>query len=131
MRPLDGPGAAELQEPRLPLTDITPPDASEELAAAEAVETPGPGSCWLCRSSPCGSRAQPGEYGVRTVAPVSPLGDQAGASAGILATAGRGPITDRDPYPTLSRAPENPGAVTWGQQSRNPLYPPARRSESF
>ncbi|KAM7072949.1 solute carrier family 35 member G1 [Molossus nigricans] len=59
MRPLDDPGAAELQEPRLPLTDITPPAASEELAAAEAVETPGPGSCWLCRSSPCGSRAQP------------------------------------------------------------------------
>ncbi|XP_058399547.1 solute carrier family 35 member G1 isoform X1 [Diceros bicornis minor] len=59
MRPLDGTGAAELPELGLTLTDDAPPGASEEPAAAEAAETPGPGRCWLCRSSPCGSCAQP------------------------------------------------------------------------
>ncbi|XP_066211268.1 solute carrier family 35 member G1 [Saccopteryx leptura] len=58
MSSVDSPGATELQ-PRVPLADDTPPDASEEPAAVEAVETSGPGCCWSCRSSPSGSRAQP------------------------------------------------------------------------
>ncbi|XP_054585338.1 solute carrier family 35 member G1-like isoform X2 [Eptesicus fuscus] len=71
MRPLDSTGVAELREPGLPLKTDTSPSASAEPAAtreepaaareepAEAVETPGRSWCWLCRSSPCGSRAQP------------------------------------------------------------------------
>ncbi|ELK00898.1 solute carrier family 35 member G1 isoform X1 [Pteropus alecto] len=59
MWPLESPGAAELQETGLPLTDDTPPGASEEPAAAEAAETLDSGWCWPCRSSPCGSRVQP------------------------------------------------------------------------
>ncbi|XP_032985760.1 solute carrier family 35 member G1 isoform X2 [Rhinolophus ferrumequinum] len=58
MRPLDGTQAAERQEPALPLTGDRSPGASEEPAAADAAGTPGPGWCWLCRSSPCGSRVQ-------------------------------------------------------------------------
>ncbi|KAI5271888.1 Solute Carrier Family 35 Member G1 [Manis pentadactyla] len=56
MRPLDGTGEAEPPESGLSLTDHAPPDASEEPAAAEAEETPGPCRGWLCCSSPC---AQP------------------------------------------------------------------------
>ncbi|CAK6436258.1 unnamed protein product [Pipistrellus nathusii] len=64
MRPLGSIGVAELREPGLPLTEDTTPSTSEDAQAvreepAEAVETPGPSWCWLCRSSPCGSRAQP------------------------------------------------------------------------
>nr|XP_019595319.1 PREDICTED: solute carrier family 35 member G1 isoform X2 [Rhinolophus sinicus] len=58
MRPLDVAQAAERQEPALPLTGDRSPGASEEPAAADAAGTPGRGWCWLCRSSPCGSRVQ-------------------------------------------------------------------------
>ncbi|XP_062958413.1 solute carrier family 35 member G1 isoform X2 [Cynocephalus volans] len=55
----DSAGAAEPEEPGLPLTDGAHAGASEEPAAAEAAEAPGSGRCWLCRSSPCASRAEP------------------------------------------------------------------------
>lgn len=58
MRPLDVAQAAERQEPALPLTGDRSPGASEDPAAADAAGTPGRGWCWLCRSSPCGSRVQ-------------------------------------------------------------------------
>ncbi|KAI4550952.1 hypothetical protein R6Z07F_017751 [Ovis aries] len=58
MRPLDDTGAAKRQESGLPLMDIPSPGSRQEPAAAEVVETPGPGGCWQCPSSPCGSRAQ-------------------------------------------------------------------------
>ncbi|XP_036903290.1 solute carrier family 35 member G1 [Sturnira hondurensis] len=61
MRPVDSARATELQEPGLPLTGDTPSGASEEPTATEEVETPDPhsGWCWLCRPSPCSSRANP------------------------------------------------------------------------
>ncbi|XP_037352346.1 solute carrier family 35 member G1 [Talpa occidentalis] len=59
MQPLDSAGAAEPLEPGLPLTDGEPPGAQAEPAATEAGETPAPSRCCLCRSSPCGSCAQP------------------------------------------------------------------------
>lgn len=52
---------AELLESGLQLTDHAPSNASEEPADAEAAGAPGGGRCWLCRSSPCCSRAEPGE----------------------------------------------------------------------
>uniref|UniRef100_A0A8C6FK50 Solute carrier family 35 member G1 n=1 Tax=Moschus moschiferus TaxID=68415 RepID=A0A8C6FK50_MOSMO len=58
MRPLDDTGAAKRQESGLPLMDIPSPGSRQEPAAAEVVETPRPGGCWQCPSSPCGSRAQ-------------------------------------------------------------------------
>lgn len=122
MRPVDSARATELQEPGLQLTEDTPPGASEEPTATEEVGTPDPhsGWCWLCRSSPCCSRAQPGECGVWTLALVLPLGDRSGASTGILAAVGAGALRTATTYFTLPRAVENPGAVTWGQQSRIP-----------
>lgn len=115
MWPLESPGSAELQEPGLPLTDDTPPGASEEPAAAETAETPDPGWCWPCRSSPCGSRVQPGECGVQTRARVSPLGGRwAGASAGSPAAAGRGNTEDRALHPHSAQAQEITESVTWG-----------------
>lgn len=114
MRPLDGTGAAELPEAGLALTDDAPPGASEEPAAAEAAETAAPGRCWLCRSSPCGSCAQPGECGVRTRARVSLVGGPAGASGRGPRSCGRGRSAGRALIPTLPRARENPRAVTWG-----------------
>ncbi|XP_072827755.1 solute carrier family 35 member G1 [Vicugna pacos] len=58
MRPLDNSGAAEQLESVLQLKDNRPPGASQQPAAAEVAETPGPGRCWQCGSSPCGSSAQ-------------------------------------------------------------------------
>ncbi|XP_069316492.1 solute carrier family 35 member G1 isoform X1 [Eulemur rufifrons] len=58
MRPEDSAGAAEPGEPVLLLTDDAPPGASEAPAAAETAGAPGRGRCWLCPSSPCGSRAE-------------------------------------------------------------------------
>nr|XP_026253175.1 solute carrier family 35 member G1 isoform X1 [Urocitellus parryii] len=52
-------GPAELPESGLQLTDHAPSNASEEPADAEAAGAPGGGRCWLCRSSPCCSRAEP------------------------------------------------------------------------
>lgn len=82
MRPLDDTGAAKRQESGLPLMDIPSPGSRQEPAAAEVVETPGPGGCWQCPSSPCGSRAQQGECGARTLARVSPMGEPRGAPVG-------------------------------------------------
>ncbi|XP_040848375.1 solute carrier family 35 member G1 isoform X1 [Ochotona curzoniae] len=61
MRSQDGAGEpGEVAEPGLALTVEAAPGAGEEPAAAEAEETPGgDGRCWLCRSSPCCSRAEP------------------------------------------------------------------------
>lgn len=131
MWPLESPGAAELQEPALSLTDDTPPSASEEPAAAEAAETPNPGWCWPCRSSPCASRVQPGECGVRTWAQVSPLGGRwAGGSAGIPAAAGRGSIEDRALHPHSAQAQEITGSVTWGAvKQKSPVLAPAQSPE--
>lgn len=114
MRPLGSSGVAELREPGLPLTADTSPAASEESPAAgeepaEAAESPGPSRRWLCGSSPCGSRAQPGECGVRTVAPVSPLG------AGLALA--RGALRATTPCPE----PRKTWELSPGEQSRSPL----------
>lgn len=107
MRPLDGTGEAEPPESGLPLTDHAPPDASEEPAAAEAEETPGPRRGWLCCSSPC---AQPGECGVPTRALVSPLTRSGGrpqaGSPQPRAGAQHGPRPPSAPCPELGRTPE-------------------------
>lgn len=132
MQSLDNTGADELQEPGRPLTDDKPPGASEEPAAAEAAGTPpGPGWCWLCRSSPCASRVQPGELGVRTGVRDSPLEESGGRPRGDLHSCRLGRIADRAPHPHRIQRSEKPGAVTWGagQQSRSTLSPPARKPE--
>lgn len=91
MRPLDDTGAAKRQDSGLPLMDIRTPSSRQEPAAAEVVETPGPGGCWQCPSSPCGSRAQQGECGARTLARVSPMGEPRGRQwVGIPAAVGGG-----------------------------------------
>lgn len=87
MRSQDGAGEpGEVAEPGLALTVEAAPGADEEPAAAEAEETPGgDGRCWLCRSSPCCSRAEPGEYALQTrvglrLPTVSPLPSPPGRS---------------------------------------------------
>lgn len=128
MPPLDSTAAAELQEPGLLLTEDTPPAASGEPAAAEAVETPGPGCCWLCRSSPWGSRAQPGECGCGPRRQSRPGGTR---RALAREPSPRGASrTATPPLPSaLPRAPGDPRAVTWGQQSGDPRT--RRRERKF
>lgn len=98
MRPVDSTGATELQEPGVRLTEDTPPGASQEPAAAEDVGTPDPHSvwCWLCRSSPCGLRVQPGEWGGVDLGAGLALGGLVGCQHGDPGSRGPGRIVDHD-----------------------------------
>ncbi|XP_057593356.1 solute carrier family 35 member G1 [Hippopotamus amphibius kiboko] len=58
MPPVEDTGAVKRLDSGLPLMDIPLSGSKREPAAAEVVETPGPGGCWQCPSPPCGSRAQ-------------------------------------------------------------------------
>lgn len=103
MRPVDDTGAAKRLESGLPLVDIPPPGSRQESAATEVAETPGPGGCWQCPSLPCGSRAEQGECGARTLVRVSPVGDRAGASGGGPRSRRPGaPCGPRPPFPPCS-----------------------------
>lgn len=133
MRPLDVAQAAERQEPALPLTGDRSPGASEEPAAADAAGTPGRGWCWLCRSSPCGSRVQSGECRVRTRARVSPLEGPGRRQRGDPRSRRLGRIADRAPHPHPAQSSGKPGAVTWGTAKLKSSVPPAgaKTRESF
>lgn len=128
MQSLDNTGADELQEPGRPLTDDKPPGASEEPAAAEAAGTPpGPGWCWLCRSSPCASRVQPGELGVRPGCEIRPWRNQAGARAGISTAVGWGALRTALPIPTVSRGLKNLERSPGGPGNKVEVLYPRRR----